>query len=120
MLEAVDRKIIARLQANGRLTIAELAHDLGMSTSACHRRVKALEETGVITRYAAVVDRRAVGLKAVAFIIIKLESHGEDMLDRFEKAITTMDEVVECYAISGVGDYILKVAVSSANYHVPV
>ena len=115
MLEPIDRKILSLLQRDGRLTNAELAEALNMSSSACHRRVKLLEEKGVIKRYAAIVDRKAIGLKAVAFISVKLETHSTEMLDAFESAIEGMDEVVECYAVSGGGDYILKVVASDID-----
>ena len=110
IIDRTDRKIIAALQSDGRVTNADLAEELGLSTSACHRRVKSLEASGVIERYCAVVNPSKLGLKALAFVVVKLESHSEKVLDDFEKFIGRMDEVVECYAISGVGDYILKVA----------
>ena len=115
ILEKTDRNILALLQANGRATNAEIGEKLGLSISACHRRIKLLEEKGIITRYSTIVDPSKLGLKAVAFIVIKLKSHGDEVLDEFEKSIALMDEVVECYAISGVGDYMLKVATTDID-----
>ena len=109
MLDDHDRKLLALLQGDGRLTNAELAEATGLSASACHRRVKQLEERGVITGYAAVVDRMKVGLSVLAYVFVKLDSHTEKQLDDFEKRIDLIEEVVACYAVSGGGDYILKV-----------
>ena len=110
MIDATDRKLLELLQHNGRLTNAELAAETGLSVSACHRRVKQLEARGVITGYSAIVDRTKAGLSVLAYVIVKLDSHTEERLDDFEQRIDHIDEVVACYAISGSGDYILKVA----------
>lgn len=108
MIDPIDRKILKILQADSRRTNAEIAAEVGLSQSACHRRVKQLEETGVITGYTAQVDRRKIDLNVVAYVVIKLESHAEDRLDAFEKRVGAIDEVVSCSAISG-GDYLLQV-----------
>lgn len=115
MLDEADRKLLTLLQSDGRLTNAQLAEKTGLSVSACHRRVKQLEARGVISGYAAVIDRMAVGLNVLAYVFIKLDSHAEERLDDFEKRIDLIDEVVACYAISGGGDYILKVAAADMN-----
>lgn len=109
-MDAIDFKLIAALQADGRRTSAELAEAVGLSLSACHRRVKQLEEQGVITGYTAVVDRAKLGLTVLAYVFVKLESHAEELLAAFEAQVRRIDEVVACYAISGSGDYILTVA----------
>ena len=109
MVDAVDRKILSKLQENGRLTHGQLADHLGLSVSACHRRVKQLEERGVITGYSAIVDRTKLDLKVLAYIFIKLDAHTQTTLSEFEKRIAQMKEVVACHAVSGGGDYILKV-----------
>ena len=108
-MDKIDLNLLKLLQSDGRLTNAELAEKTGLSASACHRRVKQLEESGVISGYAAVVDRSKIGLAVLAYVFVKLESHAEDLLDDFEKRVKTIDEVVACYAISGGGDYILQV-----------
>lgn len=115
MIDATDRKLLELLQDNGRLTNAELAEETGLSVSACHRRVKQLESRGIITGYSAVVDRTKAGLSVLAYVLVKLDSHTEGRLDDFEKRIDLIDEVVACYAISGSGDYILKVAASDMD-----
>ena len=109
MVDAVDRKILSKLQENGRLTHGQLADHLGLSVCACHRRVKQLEERGVITGYSAIVDRTKLDLKVLAYIFIKLDAHTQTTLSEFEKRIAQMKEVVACHAVSGGGDYILKV-----------
>ena len=95
-LDAIDRKILAVLQQDGRKSIAELAEQVGLSPSPCLRRVRMLEEAGVIARYVAVLDQQSVGLPVSVFVSIKLESQREEALDRFAKAIARWPEVLEC------------------------
>ena len=84
-LDAIDRKILGLLQSDGRITMAELAEKVGLSVSPCHRRVKLLEERGVITRYIATVDQKTVGLHVSVFISIKLARQKEEDLNRFAR-----------------------------------
>lgn len=111
-LDDIDRRILHALQQDGRLTIAELADKVGLSASPCHRRIKLLEERGVIDRYAAVVNQRIVGLPVSVFVSIKLESQREDALAKFAKAIAPWPEVLECYLMTGQRDYLLRVVVA--------
>ena len=120
MLDLTDRKLIALLQEDGRLTNAELAERVGLSQSACHRRVKRLEDTGVISGYTAFIDRKRVGLNVMAYVFIKLESHAEDLLDAFTRGVEEIDEVVACYSISGDGDYLLKVVTADMDAYAEV
>jgi Lrp/AsnC family leucine-responsive transcriptional regulator len=108
-LDAGDLRILSVLQAEGRLTNQELADKVGMSTSPCWRRVKRLEESGVIKRYQAVLDRRSVGLGVLAFIRVGIDSHSEAEAKRFEKDVLKLDEVVACYSIAGDADFLLQV-----------
>lgn len=108
-LDVIDRKILAALQSDGRATMQELAEKVGLSVSPCHRRVKLLEERGVITRYAAMVDQTSLGLPVSVFISIKLERQKEEDLTRFAKAISNWSEVLECYLMTGNRDYLLRV-----------
>lgn len=110
-LDAINRKILANLQADGRMSMAELANKVGLSPSPCLRRVRNLEKTGVISRYVAVLDQRAVGLPVSVFVSIKLEKQRQDSLDRFERAIGHWPEVLECYLMTGPRDYWLRVVV---------
>src|SRR6185295_2863458 len=105
--DAIDRKILAILQSDSRTTMQELADKVGLSVSPCHRRVKLLEERGVITRYIAMVDQKSLGLHVSVFISIKLTRQKEEDLDRFAKAISKWEEVLECYLMTGNRDYLL-------------
>jgi Lrp/AsnC family leucine-responsive transcriptional regulator len=109
-LDAVDRKILELLQADGRMSLAELAEKVGLSPSPCLRRVRMLED-GVISRYVAVLDQRAVGLPVSVFVSIKLEKQRQESLDRFAKAIERWPEVLECYLMTGSRDYWMRVVV---------
>ncbi|MEL7490923.1 MAG: Lrp/AsnC family transcriptional regulator [Pseudomonadota bacterium] len=120
MLDVTDRKLVGLLQQDGRLTNAELAEQVGLSQSACHRRVKRLEDTGVISGYGAFVDRKRVGLNVLGYVSVKMESHSEDLLDKFTRGVEAIDEIVACYAISGGGDYLLKVVAADMDAYADV
>ena len=108
-LDAIDRRILSALQSDSRTTMQELADKVGLSVSPCHRRVKLMEERGVITRYIATVDQKSLGLHVSVFISIKLARQKEEDLNRFAKAISKWDEVLECYLMTGNRDYLLRV-----------
>lgn len=110
-LDALDRKILAQLQSDGRISLANLAAKVGLSPSPCLRRVRNLERNGVIARYVAVLDQRAVGLPVSIFISIKLEKQKQEALDKFSKTIARWPEVLECYLMTGPRDYWLRVVV---------
>ena len=110
-LDATDIKIVTQLQNDGRMSLADLAAKVGLSPSPCLRRVRILEKNGVITRYVAVLDQRAVGLPVSVFISVKLEKQKEDLLDKFAKTIARWPEVLECYLMTGPRDYWLRVVV---------
>ncbi|MGE3065134.1 MAG: Lrp/AsnC family transcriptional regulator [Hyphomicrobiaceae bacterium] len=107
-----DRRILTLLQQDGRMSIADLAERVGLSPSPCLRRVRLLEQAGIISRYVAVLDQRAAGLPVSVFVSIKLESQREDALDRFGKAVARWPEVLECYLMTGPRDYLLRVVVA--------
>ncbi len=111
-LDAIDRKILGILQSDSRITMQELADKVGLSVSPCHRRVRRLESRGVITRYMALVDQKSLGLPVSVFISIKLERQKEADLNRFAKAISGWEEVLECYLMTGNRDYLLRVVVA--------
>ncbi len=108
-LDRIDRRLLAALQENGRLTVAELAEKVGLTASPCSRRLRILEETGIINRYAALLDQKKVGLPVSVFVSIKLDRQQEDKLHRFEDAIRRCPEVLECYLMTGPRDYLLRV-----------
>ena len=112
-LDRTDLRILDALQAEGRLTNAELAERAGLSLSPCWRRLKRLEESGVIAGYQAVLDRRALGLGVTAFVRVDIERHTPAMERRFEDAIADLDEIVSCHVISGEGAFMLVVMCDS-------
>jgi Lrp/AsnC family leucine-responsive transcriptional regulator len=111
VLDEIDRKIIAAVQDNGRITTNEIATRVGLSPSPCARRVRLLEEEGVIKGYTAIIDQKKVGLPISAFASIKLERQREDDLDRFAQAVARWPEVVDCYLMTGQRDYLMRVVV---------
>jgi Lrp/AsnC family leucine-responsive transcriptional regulator len=111
VLDAVDRRILDHLQQDGRMSLADLADKVGLSASPCLRRVRIMEQAGVISRYVAVLNQQAVGLPVSVFISVKLEKQKQDVLDRFAKTIARWPEVLECYLMTGPRDYWLRVVV---------
>ena len=109
-LDARDRTILRLLQENGRITNAELAERVHLSASACLRRVKQLEESGLIKGYAMLLDEKTAGFPGTAYVSVTLDQQGRASLDRFEKAIMQFEEVLECYLLAGNHDYLVKVA----------
>jgi DNA-binding Lrp family transcriptional regulator len=110
-LDALDRRILASLQHSARITNAELAERCHLSASPCWRRVQALEDGGVISRYVALLDPRKVGLPVSVFVEVSLASQTESVLEPFETAIAKRPEVMECYQMTGSFDYLLRVVV---------
>ena len=108
-LDEIDRKIISALQAEGRLAIVDLADKVGLSATPCQRRVKRLEEEGLITRYAALVSPAAMGFGLQALVEVTLEDHSEKTVEAFEAAIRARPEVAACYAVTGDMDFLLHV-----------
>jgi Lrp/AsnC family transcriptional regulator, leucine-responsive regulatory protein len=110
-LDAIDTRIIAALQADGRLSNHQLAERIGLSPSPCLRRVKRLEREGYIESYRAVLQRDRVGLGFTAFVTVKIEGHADLAADALQEAIVAMPEVVACHMVSGDSDYLLEVVV---------
>ena len=108
-LDDIDRRLLGALQENGRLPVTDLAEKIGLTTSPCLRRLKILEQAGIIRGYAALVDQQKVGLPVSVFVSVKLEMQREEALERFEAAIRDCPEVVECYLMTGPRDYLLRV-----------
>jgi Lrp/AsnC family leucine-responsive transcriptional regulator len=107
-LDSIDRAILAELQSNGRLSNLELAQRVHMSPSACLRRVKSLEDSGVIAQYVALVNPRAVGKHGVSFTIINLESMNTPQLEAFESAVRDQPEILDCFYVAGSNDYLIR------------
>lgn len=110
-LDRTDFNILHHLQNNGRISNTELADQVGLSPSPCLRRVKSLEQAGIIRRYAAIVDAKAVGLPISVFVNVSLHSQERVSLEKFEDEIAKYAEVMECYLMTGNFDYILRIVV---------
>ncbi len=110
-MDAIDRKIIRELQRDARLTNQALADKVGLSPSPCLRRVRRLEQEGILAGYTALVDQEKYGLPINAFVNIRMESPAPKNIHAFEGAIQKIDEVIECYLMTGNRDYLLHVAV---------
>lgn len=112
-LTEADRRMLAALQSNGRISNVELARRVGMSETACLRRLRSLEEAGIISGYRAVVDLPRVGLPVFAFIMINTDQRTETDRQSFQEAVQNEARVIDCAAISGSHDFILGVAAES-------
>lgn len=110
-LDGFDRRILHQLQQDGRLTNVELADRIGLSPSPCLRRVRTLEEAGVIAGYHARLERQRVGLGLTVFVNVKVERHHEAEATAFRQAVLTMPEVISCHLVSGEADFLLQVTV---------
>jgi Lrp/AsnC family transcriptional regulator, leucine-responsive regulatory protein len=110
-LDAIDRRIVSELQADGRLSNIELADKIGLSPSPCLRRVRRLEREGYIGGYRASLQRSRVGLGFSVFLGVRINGHANEDASRFEKAVVEMPEVIACHLVSGEADYFLEVVV---------
>jgi len=111
-LDPTDRRILRVLQDNARISNADLAREVGLSPSPCLRRVRELEEAGVVRGYVALLEPGAVGLPVSVFIQVTLERQVEQALELFEQTIAARPEVMECYLMTGDADYLLRVVVA--------
>jgi len=116
-LDAIDQRIIGELQADARLSNVELADRVGLSPSPCLRRVKRLEQEGIIQGYRAVLNRDGVGLGFSAFLAIKIAGHANEHALSFEEAVCAMPEVLACHLVSGESDYLLEVVTADLEHY---
>ncbi len=117
-LDEMDRRILTALQENARITNVELAELVGISPSPCWRRVRELEQKGVISRYVTLIDPGSIGLPVSVFVQVSLERQVERALEEFEGAVADWPEVMECYLMTGDADYLLRVVVADLTaYH---
>ena len=114
-LDKIDKIILAELQKTAQRPVADLAQKAGLSPSSCHRRVKLLEEAGVILGYTANLDRAALGLANEFFVEVSLSAQTEEAFERFEKAVQRVPEILECHLMSGQFDYLLRIAAADAT-----
>lgn len=114
-LDTVDRAILGALQEEGRLSNADLADRVGLSASACHRRVRMLESSGVISNYVALLEPEAVGRRLMVVAFVTLENQRRETMEAFEAAVAEIEEVMECSLMAGAEDYILRIMVRDAR-----
>jgi Lrp/AsnC family transcriptional regulator len=108
-LDQLDRKILDVLQRHGDASASEVGEAVGLSQSPCWRRIQRLEESGLIRRRVALLDRRELGLNLLVFAHVKLEAHGGSSMDAFRTAIADIPEVLECYVVMGQVDFVLRI-----------
>lgn len=117
-LDRTDRRILQLMQTNGRITNLELADAVGLSPTPCSRRVKRLEDSGLIERHVTLLDQSRLGLKLTAIIGITMDRHTPDRFDAFESEVRHYPEVVECHVVTGqAADYLLRVVVPDMEYY---
>jgi len=115
--DRTDRKILETLQADARLTNQQLAERVALSPSPCLRRVRALEESGVIRQYVALLDPAKIGLSLLAYVTVKLEKKGKMPVEQFTRAVLAWPEVIACYAMTGDMDYLMRVQVEDLDHY---
>lgn len=114
-LDAIDYSILRNLQTDGRLSNSDLAERVHLSPSACLRRVRLLEEAGIIESYAMLINQAAIGKPSNIYVEVSLNSQSEKNLDEFERAVADCPEIMECYLMAGNFDYLLKIVASDAS-----
>jgi len=117
-LDRIDRHILEILQANAHTSNLELADKVGLSPTPCARRVKQLEDTGLIKRYVTLLDRDKLGLKLTAYIGITMDRHTPERFEQFEAEVNTYPEVIECSVVTGQSaDYLIKAVVPDMQFY---
>jgi len=111
-MDRLDQKILVALQGDARISMADLGEAVGLSTSACHRRVRLLEEAGLIEGYAARLNREALGLRMDLFVTVSLTSQASSVLEAFETAVRRVPEIVECSLLAGRSDYLMRLVIA--------
>ena len=114
-MDTIDRRILSELQDNADLPMQELGDRVGLSHTPCWRRVKRLEERGIVKRCVALLDAEQLDLSVNVFVNVSLRRHQENALNRFEAAVQDVPEVVECYSVSGETDFLLRVVVADVT-----
>ena len=109
MLDSFDKSILSALQRDGRASLVDVGSQVGLSASACHKRIRSLEQAGFISGYVAVVSEEKVGLATSVFVQVTLKSQKEDMLAAFEASLQRHEEVMECFLMAGLSDYIVRI-----------
>ena len=115
MIDEIDYSILALLQKDGKMTFKEVANELNLTTTPVYERIKKLEKSGVIQSYKAIVDRRKLGLQLLVFCNVSLKEHQAEYLENFENDIVNFPEVISCYHIAGMYDYLIKLTVKDMD-----
>jgi Lrp/AsnC family transcriptional regulator, leucine-responsive regulatory protein len=115
-LDRAEKEIVGLLQADGRMSNVELAERVGLSESPCYRRVRALEEAGIIDGYSARINQRLLGLQVTAFVLVSLEKQDDRKQKGFLAQVEAEEHIVECHAMSGSHDFLLKVVARSMDH----
>ena len=116
-LDAIDKRILSALQRDARLSNVQLAEEVCLSPSLCLRRVRILEESGVIAGYHASLDRSGLGLGITVFVSVKVERHHDETATTFREAVLSLAEVISCYLVSGEADFLLQVVVPDLDHY---
>ncbi len=117
-MDETDRKLLMLLQQDAKLTTKQLAHHLGLTVTPVFERIKRLEKQGVIDRYVAILNKEKIGRKLIAFCNVSIKEHSREYIHHFETQITKFPEVMECYHIAGMYDYMLKITTENMDsYH---
>ncbi len=115
-IDETDRRILRALQKDARMTNAQLSDRVNLSPSACHRRVQALEKSGLIRDYVALLDPRKLERPATVFVEITLSGQTDEVLDAFEREVAKIPDVLECHLMAGTADYLLKVVAADTDH----
>ena len=116
-LDAKDIKILNILQEDSTLSVQAISNEIGLTNNPCWRRIKRLQESGIIERNTIAINRKLIGLGTTAFVTLRIDNHNVEWLDRFAKCINEMSEVIECHRMTGDVDYLLKIAVKDLNHY---
>ena len=115
-LDHYDRKILAALQRDGRISVSQLAEEVALSATPVSRRLKRLEDDGIITGYVPLLDRRRLGYELEAYVLINLERHDDKIIAGFERAIADLPQIIACHAVTGDSDYLLHVVAHNVEH----
>ena len=116
-LDQLDKKILRALQQDASLSVQEVADKVGLSSNPCWRRIKKLEDEGIITKRVALVDAEKLGLGMTVFVSIRTDNHSSPWLENFSKSIKLIPEIIECHRLAGKEDYLLKLQVGSISHY---
>ena len=115
MIDQIDSAILSLLQKDGKMTFKEIASELDLTTTPVYERIKKMEKNGIIQHYKAIIDRKKLGLQLLVFCNVSLKEHQASFLENFEKSIVDFPEVISCYHIAGMYDYLIQLTVKDMD-----